>query len=518
MRAISSRRAEAASSSTSVKASAVLAAARLALAHAPVMGAARGDLGRVGDDKDLELPAQALQPFADRRRGRPADARIHLVEHQRRRRGDAREHHLERQHEAGELAARGDLGDGTHGAARIGRDLEANALHTLLPPLLLCERREPRGKARPLEFERRQLRHDRAVETGRGLGPRRGERARSPDIGLARRGDGLLVLLLGLAALVDRREARREGIAQRGEPVARHLVLAGEVAQGIEPLLDRIEPARLGIEGAAEGRQRGQHLAELEGGTVEGRECWIEPARRFLRRALELTPRASERPLEPVSASLRLAAQECQGRVERLDHLLAMHEEEPLLGEGCLLAGLGGQALELGKRVSQEFFVPPCRLALGREGGMGRKRCAPGTVRCPHAIKEGRVAAEGVKCRAMGCRIDEPVLIELTLDLDEAVAELAEEADADRLVVDEGAAAPVRRQHPAQEERLLARELLACEHRPCRMVARELEGRGDAGLAGTLAHEGRIGAGAECQAESIEQDRLAGTRLAGQHG
>ena len=67
-----------------------LAAARLALAHAPVMGAARGDLGRVGDDKDLELPAQALQPFADRRRGRAADAAIHLVEHQRRRRGDAR--------------------------------------------------------------------------------------------------------------------------------------------------------------------------------------------------------------------------------------------------------------------------------------------------------------------------------------------------------------------------------------------------------------------------------------------
>jgi len=169
--------------------------------------------------------------------------------------------------------------------------------------------------------------------------------------------------------------------------------------------------------------------------------------------------------------------------------------------------------------VSQEFFVPPCRLALGREGGMGRKRCAPGTVRCPHAIKEGRVAAEGVKCRAMGCRIDEPVLIELTLDLDEAVAELAEEADADRLVVDEGAAAPVRRQHPAQEERLLARELLACEHRPCRMVARELEGRGDAGLAGTLAHElgtplnsvlgyVQLLAGDEVKSEQVERLRI----------
>ncbi len=52
----------------------------------------------------------------------------------------------------------------------------------------------------------------------------------------------------------------------------------------------------------------------------------------------------------------------------------------------------------------------------------------------------------------MCARIEQAALLELTLDLDQAVAEAAQQADRNRLVVDERAAAPIRAQDPAQHQ------------------------------------------------------------------
>ena len=50
--------------------------------------------------------------------------------------------------------------------------------------------------------------------------------------------------------------------------------------------------------------------------------------------------------------------------------------------------------------------------------------------------------------------VEQPALLELALDLDEAVAELAQQPDARRFVVDKGAAAAVRTEQPAQHDGL----------------------------------------------------------------
>ena len=54
----------------------------------------------------------------------------------------------------------------------------------------------------------------------------------------------------------------------------------------------------------------------------------------------------------------------------------------------------------------------------------------------------------------MSRRVEQAALLELALDLDQAVAELAQQADARRLVVDKGAAAAVGAEQPAQHDRL----------------------------------------------------------------
>ncbi len=50
------------------------------------------------------------------------------------------------------------------------------------------------------------------------------------------------------------------------------------------------------------------------------------------------------------------------------------------------------------------------------------------------------------------------------------------------------------------------------------MLRRQFEHRGDLALLGALAHQRGVAAGAQRQRKGIEQDRLAGAGLAGQHG
>ena len=119
----------------------------------------------------------------------------------------------------------------------------------------------------------------------------------------------------------------------------------------------------------------------------------------------------------------------------------------------------------------------------------------------------------------MRCRVQQPALLALALDLDEAVAEFAQQPDAGRLVVDKGAAAAVGGNQPAQHDR--AGEVGAdpglAQDRRAGWLSPDREFGDDRGLLGPRAHQARIGPLAERQPERIEQDRLAGAGLAGQH-
>ncbi len=116
-------------------------------------------------------------------------------------------------------------------------------------------------------------------------------------------------------------------------------------------------------------------------------------------------------------------------------------------------------------------------------------------------------------------RVQQAALLALALDLDERVAEFAQQPDAGRLVVDKGAAAAVGGNQPAQHDR--AGEVGAdpglAQDRQGRMIVGDGELGDDGGLLGARAHEAGIGPLSERQAERVEQDRLAGPGLAGQH-
>ena len=214
------------------------------------------------------------------------------------------------------------------------------------------------------------------------------------------------------------------------------------------------------------------------------------------------------------ASSLRLAARGLQ----RLAQSRAGHQEAALGGEGLLLARLRGEARQLVDRVAQELLVAARGIELVARGLL---RLFGGAQRVPcrgDLGRQGAVIAGGIEQGAVGGGIEQAAGLVLAMDLDQLVAELGQQADADRLVVDEGARAPVGAERAAQDQRRLARRCRARrEARATGMAVGQVELGGDLGALGARPHQAAGAAVAEREPERIQQDRLAGAGFAGEH-
>ena len=128
------------------------------------------------------------------------------------------------------------------------------------------------------------------------------------------------------------------------------------------------------------------------------------------------------------------------------------------------------------------------------------------------------VPAVGVEKTAMARRIQQPLAFELAVDFDQRISQPAQQADADRLIVDEGARTAVGVEHAAQDNAVVAAVDPMLGHQGTRIVAgRNDEFGGDRGGVGAVAHQLGVGAEPERETERVEQDRLAGPGFPGQH-
>src|SRR5262249_39681315 len=84
---------------------------------------------------------------------------------------------------------------------------------------------------------------------------------------------------------------------------------------------------------------------------------------------------------------------------------------------------------------------------------------------------------EGVEKAAMRRGIDQGAFSVLTVNFNECVAELLENLHAHRLVVDEGAASPIRKLHAAEDQFIFGGNIIGCEQRSRRMVVCDIKYR-----------------------------------------
>ena len=125
----------------------------------------------------------------------------------------------------------------------------------------------------------------------------------------------------------------------------------------------------------------------------------------------------------------------------------------------------------------------------------------------------GGEAAEGVEDGPVRDGIDQGAVVVLAMDLDQGRADGLEHLDAHRLVVDEGAGAPVRHLDAAQDQVPVDVDIGLRRDPAGRMVEGTVEHGRDLALVLAMAHEAAVAAPAEGQGEGIEQDRLASARF-----
>ncbi len=130
----------------------------------------------------------------------------------------------------------------------------------------------------------------------------------------------------------------------------------------------------------------------------------------------------------------------------------------------------------------------------------------------------GAMAAIAIEMIAMGGRIEQALGLELTFDFHQAIAQSAQQTDADRLIVDEGPRAAITGQLPAQDQTVIRLDSLVLQDRQRRMLVGQRKFGCDGGLGGTLPDQPGFGTSAQGQSQCVEQDGLAGPGLAGQDG
>ena len=126
--------------------------------------------------------------------------------------------------------------------------------------------------------------------------------------------------------------------------------------------------------------------------------------------------------------------------------------------------------------------------------------------------------AERIEQGELLATLQQGLVLVLAMDLEQARGERAQLADSDRAAIDPRARTAFAADHPAQLAGTVLVEFLGNEPFAQVRVQRQVERGSEFGAFATVAHHRRLGAAAGEQQQGIDQQRLAGAGLAGDHG
>ena len=197
--------------------------------------------------------------------------------------------------------------------------------------------------------------------------------------------------------------------------------------------------------------------------------------------------------------------------------LLRLHHRLAGRGERVLLARLRRELAELLDGMAQEIGLLARRFHPQALRLQGLARPLQDLARLGDGQGLRLEPAEAVEDGAVLGRVGQGAVVMLAVNLDDRRADHPQDLHRDRLIVDEGAGAPVGILHAAQDEIAVGVDFLGLGQAARGVVERQVEHGADLPLRLAMAHERAVAAPAERQRETVEQDRLARAGLAGEH-
>src|SRR6059036_783876 len=457
-----------------------------ALDHAHVVAGARGDRREVGHAEHLAALRRGRELLRDDRGDASADSCVHLVEDHRRHSVCLREDGLEPEHRPRELAPGRHARERPHLLPGIGRQAELDPVEPPGRHGLELRPLHPDPEYGALHSERPQLSlHGRSQALRRSPPPLGERRGRLGQLGMEL---AQPPLLRGEDLLVAREAVELGGdlVAELDHRLLGVAVLPLEAREGVEPLVDPLESARLERHRVSEPPDRRPHLLELRLGRGE---------RGVETRQVAEDPRHA---VEPCRRGVAIVVQERRDVGEPRSELVGVLTPPPLLPEFLFLARTQTRAVELGELEAQEILALGA-VALGgahplRLGARGAER----RHEARHALPELLRVGEAVQELELAGGLKQALVLVLAMHLDEVVAQAFEEPDGDSRVVDEGAvAARATELPPRHQETVVEREPRLIERRDDGAARLDVEDRLERRGVGVASDHVSLGAPAE---------------------
>ncbi len=437
---------------------------------------------------------------------------IDLVEDERRHVGDFAGHDFDGEREARQLSAGSNPRDRAQRLLRVARHAK---LHLFQP--LACrrgERHERHFEAAALHRQRLHCLRHLALEFRRGEPPLSAELLgqrfpRRLGVGGAPRE------AFRVGALRERHELGLGIVAQGGKRLGPDAVLPRDVVDRGLPRFDPRELGRVDVELCEVAAQRARRLVELDSRGLDQRDDLAQ--RGIVSRAAVQLHRQRRQPARERTVAVgdflfRLAR--CLDERRRIRKArLQLRRRRPFVG---------------GRAERVQFLQSRRERLAQRNVRRIRRRCRVARLDRSAPIAEGvgaggrerRESAEGVEQLPLRIGAGQRLVGVLTVEIDQHFADRLLLRERCLAAVDPRAALSLRIQHATQQQRV--RVVIACEtfvREPRRDVvaATDVEHRRELGARSTGSQLPRLEAVAEQESQRVEQDRLAGAGLAGQH-
>ena len=458
---------------------------------------------------------------ADRVRGRAADTRVDLVEHVGRDLVGAAQRQLHRQHDARQLAARRDLGQGLQLLTLVGAEQHLDLVGAVGPE---GRRRDPHLEARRRHAELAERLADLAREPGAGLLAAVGERgggALAATEGLGAGGGQALEVRVAVGQRVELGGQRGQALEQLGPTV-----LAPQPTQELEAVVDPRQALGIAVDAIGVAAQRGggvvghhPRLGELARQRIE---AGVEP-----HQLVELA-RGVGQAIERAAVAVATVERRHRGPGAE-PQLLGRRQPGPLADQALVLAALELGAVELVLLEPHEVGALGALAIVAAEVGDLRVDAGELVPRRAHLERALGIAGERVEDLAVARGVDQALVLVLPGQIDQPRAQLGQAPGGGERAVDVGAALAAALDDPADHDLGAGGDVVGIvrgERQPgggqdrdhaAAQIRRHLDDGLDRGLGGAGARDVGRGATAAQEVHRLDDERLAGAGLAGEH-
>ena len=217
-------------------------------------------------------------------------------------------------------------------------------------------------------------------------------------------------------------------------------MFSGKGAKREQAFLDFLLACWIEIKVTAQTIDFGHALRQFVARTIERGNCLVEPPVGLLRNPFERAGGIAQ----PVFGTV-VTGRLLFSLTKRFQQLLAMHHHLTLLGEFCLLIGFRIDGVKFLDRMADEILVAFCGLSVHFRlfASFGGK--PPGVERHRGIRHQILMPGKGIQQSEVRIWKQETLIVELTVHLDQRLADLFEETDADRLIVNERTRAAIGR-------------------------------------------------------------------------